>query len=335
MITKDKIIKKIDSFLTKKTHKNFCSVLLDEYSDNIIYIRFDYVDKVKAYKVTWFDLKYIDIKNLSHYMNSQLVSSFLANKLVSFLQKLKNKTCSFIDEKILNDRVIFTNRINKDDIVTYTFDRFLPRELEELIDPLALLFSYLPRAFDSFLTEIYAIFDNNTEYFNSQRPIKFDLKKDNIDDLFSKHIITKGRNLIDNVQFLEKIKDRYTAIVKDEKIHLVIIEDVVKDFKRMWCSCENPYLDEHIYATLQCLKDNKIKPFYKVRYKNNKKNLLDEVRVGGFYCSMGIEDDNILLISKAGGILRMPFLENGKVAFEVIEDDDDLSLSKIFASYDK
>ena len=334
MTDREKKIKKISSYLSKKSHTNYLSIELIQYNNRDIYVRFDYVEKIKAYKIVWYDLQFIDLKNLDYFTNIQLVASFFANRLVEFLFKINIKPESVLDERVLGDRVIFTNKINPQEPKEYIFDRFLPLKWSALIDPLALTFSYLPRSMDSYLAEMFAIFDNNVNYYNSIKPIKLDIFADNIDEIFDKKTIIKGRRLEDNVTFLEKFDNRYLAIVEDHKFHSVIIEKVVKDFNNMWCSCDKPYLDEHIYATLQCIKDNKMKGFYKIKRKSNGKNLLEDVKKGVFYLAFGIEEDKLLVVSQDGNISKLPIIEEGKVVFEVIEDDDNLSLSKILDSFE-
>lgn len=333
MLTKEQKIKKISTFLKKKSHINYLTIMLESYNNKDMYIRFDYVEKIKAYKMIWYDLEFVDIKHLELYTNMQLVQSFFANRLVELLHKITIKPGAFIDEKILGDRVTFTINISKDNPKEYVYDRFLPLKWAQLIDPLALVFSYLPRAMENYLSEMFAIFDNNVNYYNSSRPIKLNFAKDNIDDLFDKKIIIKGRRIEDRVTFLEKIGNRYLAIVEDEKIICVIIDKVVNDFYNMWCTCNKPYLDEHIYATLQCIKDNKIRKFYKVKRKSDGKNLLEDVRKGEFYYAFGVEDERIKVVSRDGCIYKIPIKEKGKLAFEVIEDDDNLSLSKILDDF--
>jgi len=332
MTDREKKITKISSYLSKKSHTNYLSIELISYNNKDIYIRFDYVERIKAYKIIWYDLQFVDLKHLEYYTNLQLVSSFFANRLVELLFKIKLKPESFIDDRVLGDRVIFTNKIKPSEPKKYIFDRFLPLKWSPLIDSLALVFSYLPRSMDSYLAEMFAIFDNNVDLYNSSRPIKLNIEKDNIDELFTKKTIIKGRRLEDCVSFIEKFANRYIAIVEDHEFHCVIIEKVIKDFSNMWCSCNKPYLDEHIYATLQCIKDHKIKNFYKVKRKSDGKNLLEDVRKGEFYLAFGIEDNNLLIVSQNGVIERLPILVKGKVAFEVIEDDDNLSLSKLLDS---
>ena len=330
----EKLLKKIDTYLNKKSHINYFTVKLISYNNNYIYIRFDYVDKIKAYKVVWFDLKYINIKELDQYINMQLVTSFFANKMVEFLSKVQIDSGEVLNHNVLGDRIEIINKLIPSNIKTYTFDRFLPLEWKELIDPLALLFSYLPRSMEPILNEIFGIFDRAVDYYNSKKPIKFNLEKDNIDSLFNREIVIKGRRLEDRVEFLELVEGKYIAIVSQNEPVLVVIEPVTNDFYSMWTSLNSDYLNEYIYAVLQCIKDKKYNDFYKVKYINkNNKNLFDRVRKGDYYLSFGVDKDNLLIISNQGAILEVPILENGKCVFEVIEDDDDLSLSKIIKEY--
>ena len=85
MTDRKNILKKISSYLTKKSHINYLTVELISYSNKNIYIRFDYVEKIKAYKIVWYDLQFVDPKHLDLYTNSQLVASFFANRLVELL----------------------------------------------------------------------------------------------------------------------------------------------------------------------------------------------------------------------------------------------------------
>ena len=59
------------------------------------------------------------------------------------------------------------------------------------------------------------------------------------------------------------------------------------------------------------------------------------VRDGLIYFCFGIDGDNLLLVSDNEGIVAAPIVENGKCMFEVIEDDDDCSLSKYLEQFDK
>ena len=100
-------------------------------------------------------------------------------------------------------------------------------------------------------------------------------------------------------------------------------------------ACDKIHYCEHIYAVLLALRNKTFNNFYKVRYKGDNITLLDRVRDGMFYFCFGIDGDNLLLINENGAVTTTPIVEEGKCMFEVIEDDDECSLSKYLEKYDK
>ena len=331
----DKEIKAIDKYLKKLGYNKYLTMFLYGYNNNHIYVSFNYVEKIKAYRMVWFDLNYIDLKHLDRYISEQIMTSFAANKLVEGIVGLKIKPGNEFKDDILGDRVIIKNYLK--DGEEYAFDRFLPKKWAALIDPIILVFSYLPRSMELFLNEMFAKFDNTEEIYNTRKAIKFNLNKDKFEKFFGDMEKDKGTKLYANskVLFLEKLEDKYLAIVEDVEPVLVVVHAINDDFTILWCSCPGKKYCSHIFATLLAIKNRSFNNFYKVRYKGDNFSLLDRVRDGLFYFCFGIKDDSLLLISDNGGIMASPIVENGKCMFEVIEDDDECSLSKYLEKYDK
>lgn len=57
--------------------------------------------------------------------------------------------------------------------------------------------------------------------------------------------------------------------------------------------------------------------------------------IGNFYLCYGINNDKMLLISLNGDTFATNIMKKGKCMFEVIEDDDNCSLSKLLKDYQK
>ena len=89
------------------------------------------------------------------------------------------------------------------------------------------------------------------------------------------------------------------------------------------------------YAVLLALRKKEYKNFYKVKYTGREETILEKVTIGSFYLSFGVDGDKILLITEDGKIYPADIMQKGKCVFEVIEDDDECSLSKILADYKK
>ncbi len=336
MLKKKTIFQKIDQFLRRHGHEKVFSLYLDNYNGNYIYVRFDYVKKVSAYKVLWFDLQFIDIRHLDDYLNIQLVTNVLADKIVAILDCIQYESSYMLNDKIMGDRVEIVS-YQKGEPIEFVFSRFLPSSLKELVDPIAILFTYLPRSMECFLNEIFGILDGVEERYNALKPISFDIMHGNIASLFRKEMVKKGESLFaeERISFIEKLNNKYIAIIEDEKTSLIIIELIDEEHVLLWCNCEEVVYCEHIYAVLLAIRKKIKKAFYKVKYIGKEQSLLDKITDGMFSLCFSVEGENLFLISNDGEIIKAPFLKDGKIVFEVLEDDDDLNLSHYIKNYEK
>ncbi|MBQ8659476.1 MAG: hypothetical protein IJ475_01395 [Bacilli bacterium] len=335
MLFKKDIVKVIDNYLSRKGHEKIFTINLKKYNGNNIYIRFDYVKTLKVYKIAWVDLKFVSRRNIADYINMHIVTNTLSNKVLEILCRMELESGDCFNDKIMGDRVELVNYV-QEYVQEYKFDRFLPVEWKVLVDPIVIIFSYLPRSMECFINEIFAKLDGTEEKFNYVKPVKFDLFKSDVKELFKPAIIARGGKYYEEerVVFLEKVNDKYISIVEGEYPYLVIFHMIDDEHVVLWCNCKHQGYCKHTHAALMALRKNEIKPFYKVKYQPNKdETLLDKVVDGGFNLCFGVEEDNLLLVSNDGGIITKPIIENGRCVFEVLEDDDELSLSEYLEKY--
>ena len=329
--SKKSVFDKINDYLTKRGHELVTSIYLNNYNSNNIYIRIDYIRKLSIYKIVWVDLNFFNEKKIGDYINSQMVTKYIAVKLIENLAKIDMDSSYTFNDKIIGDRVEIVTYLNEEP-KEYVFDRFLPFELEPFIDVFAIVFSYLPRGMEVFLHEIFAKFDCNVERFNALKPFKFNLAKGDLSSIFRKMVITRGEKLYEEnkVKFLEKVEDNYyLSIVEDDGIdYLTVIRLVDEKYVHMWCNCKCDYYCKHLYATIKAIREKKYINFYKVKYTGKEESLLEKVTISNYYLCFGIKNDKILLINDDGTIFPCDIVQKGKVAFEVLEDDDDCTLSK-------
>jgi hypothetical protein len=334
MFKKKTSFEKIDSYLSKKGYDLIMSLFLENYNNYYLYIRFDYVKTIQAYKITWIDMDFINYKHPENYINTQIMTRNMGIKLDRLLGSIDTENTYLEDDNILGDRVeiVFNNKFGYKE---YTFSRFLPNELKSLFDPIIIVFTYLPRSMEVILEEMLAKYSGGEEYYNHLKPIKFNLKKDKIDDIFRKDVIERGKKYYEegHVTFLEKIDNKYVALVSGDKPYLVIIEEIDEDFTLIRCTCPCEYYCKHEYATLLAIKEKKFNNFYKVRFIGKEETLLERIRNGAYSICCGVENDSLLIITNDNEIVKMPIILNGKKCFEVIEDDDDKSLSEYLKKF--
>ncbi len=324
------VFDKINKYLEKKGHELVTSIYLNNYNGNNIYIRLDFVKKLSVYKIVWVDLNYFDEKNIGDYLNIQMLTKFISVRLVERLLDIKLENSYATNDDIKGDRVEILTYFNNE-TREYVFDRFLPLEWKELIDPLAIVFTYLPRSMEVFLNEIFALFDGTQEHYNFMKPNKFNILNTDLDNIFKKDVISKGEEIYeqDKILFLEEYDGKYFGLVSEEKKDvLVVLKQIDDEYAQAWCSCKKKTYDKHIYAVVKALRDKKFKDFYKVKYVGKEESVLDMVTVTNFHLCAGTVGDKILLVTPEGTIYAVDILQKGKVAFEVIEDDDQCTLSK-------
>lgn len=338
MFKKVSIFEKINKHLYKKGHELVMSLLFDEYNANQIYVRVDYLPKLSVYKVVWVDLNFIDEKNLEHYINMQMMTKFMADRLINIMLDSKYESGIFEKEGIIGDRVEIISYL-KEDRYDFVFDRFLPLEWKFLIDPLVIIFSYLPKGMECILNEIFGKFDGLEEMYDFSKPFKFSLKKDSLEKIFKKPVLDHADVIIEDerISFLEKVKDKYIAIVEGKTPVSVVVRELEGDYIRLSCSCEEKGACYHVAAVMQAIKNKKkYNNFYKVKLiDDGNENLLDKITNAAIFLCFGIVEDRLLMVSEHGVIFEEPICINGKVRFEVIEDDDEMSLSEVIEGYKK
>ena len=165
MFKKVSIFEKINKHLHKKGHELVMSLLFDEFNNNQIYVRVDYLPKISVYKVVWMDLNFIDENNLEQYINMQMMTKFMADRLIDIMLNSKYESGIFEKKGIIGDRVEIISYL-KEDRYDFIFDRYLPLELKFLIDPLVIIFSYLPKGMECILNEIFGRFDGLEEMYD-------------------------------------------------------------------------------------------------------------------------------------------------------------------------
>lgn len=334
-ITKE-TFKKIDRFLDKKGHEKVVSVYLENYNNQNIYVRFDYVKKISIFKAVYFDLNFIDLNHLDNYMNIQAINRLISYDILNVVTKINVKQEVFDNPDIIGDRVHITiKKDNKNN--EYTFTRFLPKKWKVFAEPLALIFSYLPRTFDDFLNEIFAPLDDTEDYFTYRKPIKLNIEKTPLDNIFSPKNYKKGKSIYeqDKVLFLEEINNKYIALIVDKTPNLVTLTIENEDFTTISCNCEETGACSHICATILAIREHNFKNFMKIKSINDDTNLLNRLNLSDIYLYCGHENENALLSDLSGRPLIRKIIENGKFLFEIIEDDENDTLAKEFEKIKK
>ncbi len=321
--------------------KMFLELILFNYSGYYIYVRIDYLKKTKSYKLSWFDLDKVLDNNIDKYSSFEYMEDNIIND-ISFI--FNNYDCDLEEKRSLNDEDLVTlkanikTKVNK--MIDVEFNRYLPRDLRVLDSLFIIIFRYLPKRLDSFLEEIFASIYNNSTY-DYRREIDLDLFNDDIDDIFSYNITKRGLDYYENdkVLYLEKVDDRYFGVVLgNEKYVTVIRYNEEKKKLSVYCSCPCDFYCKHIYAVILSIRNNELKRFCKVMFKDKSKNLLERMLDYDYFLCLDVVDDKYLeIINNKGDIELVPIFDSeGMEQFDILEDTDEfLITNKIRKIIDK
>ncbi|HIQ94665.1 TPA: SWIM zinc finger family protein, partial [Candidatus Ventrenecus stercoripullorum] len=164
------------------------------------------------------------------------------------------------------------------------------------------------------------------------KEFEFDLFNGDINEIFRYPIVQRGKKYYeeDKIKFLEKIDNRYFAIVEGTEKYIVIVKYDEKEKKtQVYCSCPCEFYCKHICAVILAIRDNKFKRFYKIMYKNPNKNLLERIMDFEYFLCLGIVEQNFEIINNYGELELVPILDvNNKYNWEILEDSEDQKLMK-------
>ena len=320
----DNKIKIINKYF-KKTNI-FLEIYLLNYETFNLYIRIDYMKKLDVYKLSWIDLDAVKKNNVGKYISSEYISKSTIKQIICLIDNKKNNYHAEEEKNI----VIFNCYLDKG--YHYQFTRFIPEELKFLSDIFITIFDNLPRKLEDFLFELHAELMDTKSKYEYRDSIIFDLYKDDLSKIFDKKIIEKENknNKKEQVKFLEKIDDKYYAVVEGTQRYLVVLkyDENTKEIL-FYCTCPCEFYCKHMYSVIKAIRKNNIKKFYKVLYINKKENLLENTINNKYILSSGIEEDYIEIINKYGELELVPLLDKkNNLNFKVLEDDEKNYLSK-------
>ncbi len=327
-------MKNVNSYLilVKKYFKKlktelFAEVFLENYNNRNIYIRIDFFKKARVYKLSFIDLEHVESNDISVWVNSCNIEPNSIFLLESIFNNLK------IQDTISKDSSYrVTINANTKNHVHLEFNRFLPLDLYSLTDFFIVIFNNCPKKYEGFFFELISLIIGNSNEFTYNDEIKFDILKTSLKKLFIDEDIKKGNDIYkeDLIKFLEKIENKYYAIIESVETYVVIIEYNEKEnIMKVYSNCPCNFYCKHVAAIIIAIRDNFEKRFYKLTYDSKKNSFLEKLMHYKFFLCIGLQNEGLKILSKEGNIEIAPLFDiNNKCPWSVIEDDNKKSLSK-------
>lgn len=323
--------------LIKKYYKRdiiFLELKLINYEGFNLYMILTESKKYNSYRLSWFDLDEIKDQHIEKYICCEYIHTDIINLIKNDYAKY-DVAIDYNDEFLTDkDTVIFNANIKtkKSNAINVSFKKYLPKNLTILADLIIFVFKNMPRKYEGFMYELLAKLTGSTEKYEYKKEFEFDLFNDDINEIFRYPIVQRGKKYYeeDKIEFLEKIDNRYFAIVEGTEKYIVIVKYDEKEKKtQVYCSCPCEFYCKHICAVILAIRDNKFKRFYKIMYKNPNKNLLERVMNFEYFLCLGVVEQNFEIINNYGELELVPILDvNNKYNWEILEDSKDQKLMK-------
>lgn len=323
--------------LIRKTYKKdtlFFELSMINYEQNNFYIALNYMRKLKSYRLSWFDLKDIEDKNVEKYMSCIYIGDEVIERIKEDFAKYTINS-NYQDENSNDEyQVVFKANIKtkNDKNINISFKKYLPESLSSLVSIFVFMFRSMPKMYEPLLYELLAKIYNNTERYEYKKEFKFNLFEGDIDKLFSYPIVQRGKQYYEQnkIIFLEKIDDRYFAVVEGTEKYLTIVKyKENENIMQLFCSCPCDFYCKHMYAVIKAIRNHESKRFYKIMYRNPDENLMQRIMEFDYFLCLGVIEQNFEIINNYGEFELVPILDkNGKYNWEVLEDSEDEELTK-------
>lgn len=315
----------------------FFAAYFNNYNSFHIYIRIDYIEKLKCYKLRWFDLDFVKTSKLSVYESCEYIEEDVVLEIEKLCSNLTIDQKKNYWGKENNVGIYIDAKCKNSEEVKIKFYKYIPEGHNELCNIMSLVFDNLPGKLNPFYKEISYIYSGDADNFVYENNFRFDLFKGDLDKLFEIPVVIRGTRYYDErrVLFLEKVDDRYFAVVNGNELYVVIIkyDEVSKDMQ-VYCSCPYEGFCKHVYAVIMAIREKDFKKFYKIMPKRNYSDMFDKLMNINYVFSIGMVEDVFGILTDDGNIKWVNILdEENNSKWVIVEDDNDNKLTKSMTKF--
>lgn len=282
----DELKNKIIKLLYKKKEKVVLDLYLRDYDCSNYYFAIVYNSKIEKFKVLMVPL---DAIHNSKYLEEYFCYQFIFVKNVEHIMKEIHDNEELIENCTQNQSTldsyyieINTHIASKD--YCFKFTQYIPTTFPFFFDIIVLLFEHLPNIVSELCNKVLYSFQNPNDAITYNGSYRFDLYKDSFLDLFSEDIVNSCKYSLNDVSFLERVGNRYYAVINNEWVCIHYIDSLNK---MNIYSGQYSVLGEEIFIVLKAIIEEKFHSFYHL-------SILDEDEV---YLCYGFSNGNFLVVS--------------------------------------
>lgn len=312
----DELKNKIINILQKRKEKVVLDLYLRDYDCSNYYFAIVYNSKIEKFKVLMVPLDAIDD---SKYLEEYFCYQFIFVKTVENIMKEIHDNEEIIERENINYQStldsyyieINTHIASKD--YCFKFSQYIPTTLPFFFNIMVLLFEHLPNIVSELCNKILYLFQNPNDAIRYNGSYSFNLYKDSFLVLFTEKIVNNCKYLLKDVSFLERVGNKYYAVINNEWVCIHYIDSLNK---MNIYSGQYPVLGEEIFIVLQAIIKEKFHSFYHL-------SILDEDEV---YLCYGFSNGNFLVVSSLKRTISIRDYSYNNIS---LSDYDEVLIKKI------
>lgn len=287
-----------------------------------------------VYRLYYFNLNDVIDKKIEKYLSCSYILDrsiqLIENDFSTFNVLTQHNNQNDEDNTVILNANLKTK---EDQTINISFNDYLPAELSYLANLFGFIFDHISQNYRFLLDKIFAELTNSKERYEYKKEFDFDLFNGDIDNLFDEKIVARGHKYYkeNRIFYLEKIEDKYISVVFGSQPYITIIKYDEKDNKMMvYCSCPCEFYCKHMYAVIMAIRNNELKKFPRIYYKNESKSTLENIMEFNYYLCVDISENEFVVIGDYGNFEFIPILdENGQYNWQVVEENDDCLTKKV------
>ena len=265
----DKILDKIYRVIEKHNEDIIFELIIKEYDKSNFFIALVFNKNIEKFKILFVPVDAIEKKkSVEEYFCYQFVFMNIVNhllKLISDFQENSSKSNYDFSNKASEYYIEFNTYkpLNKS---SFKFRQYINPEFNFFFDLIVTLFEHTPNIMNDLQRDILAQFSTKYELLKYNKTISFRIKTDDLNTIFNcSHF--KFENI--DIKFLQKIGDKYYAIVLDNKNYYnKVLIDSSRGMLRIYSDKLEP-LGEEVYLLMTKIRESYEKKFYKLEYIDN------------------------------------------------------------------
>lgn len=260
----DKVLDKIHRVIQKNNEETIFELIIRNYDKSNFFIALVFNKNIEKFKVLFVPVDAIEKSNLvEEYFCYQFIFMNIVNhllKLISEFQDENSKKLYDYSDNITDYNIEFNTYkpLNK---CTYIFRQYISPDFEFFFDLMVSLFEHVPNVMNDLQRDILAQFNSKYELLKYNMTIPFRLKTGDLNTIFDSSHFQYDK--ID-IQFLEKIGDKYYGVINDNKV----LVDHSRGMLRIYSGRYDP-LGEEMFLFITKARESFEKKFYRLDYIEN------------------------------------------------------------------